>query len=193
VAAAAALLIQQAPGATPAEVTAYLEQNALNLNDPTHTGAGLIQLNGPLILPPPPPPPGPPVVTTETELNRTSDTAEDFGALDAGTTLALANQDIARLTTGQNDYDWFRFAPAQAGVFTATETTLTGGNLELHLFTLFGNTLVELASSVAPGVAAQTLTAAVAAGQPMLAEVKGENSSFGVQDSGTYQLDVSLT
>ena len=107
--------------------------------------------------------------------------------------MAITGQDITRLATGQNDYDWFRFTPVQAGTFAATESTLTGGNLELHLFTLFGNTLVELASSVAPGVASQTLTAAVAAGQPILVEVKGENSSFGVQDSGTYQWIVSLT
>jgi hypothetical protein len=153
----------------------------------------------PVTPPPPPPPPPPPipvgaiVINGENELNQTSDTAENLGVLNVGTPITFINQDITRLADGRNDYDWFRFAAGQAGTFTSTETTVTGGNLELHLFTLLGNTLVEIANSVAPGVSGQTLATAVAAGQPILVEVKGLNSRFGVQDQGMYQLDVSLT
>ncbi len=197
VAAAAALLMQQAPGATPAEVTAYLEQNALAINDPGFAGAGLIQLNGPLAVPTPPTPPTPPPVTpvipVQIQPNQTSDTAEDLGTLTVGTPVSISGEDITRLPDGRNDYNWFRFTPATAGLFSATETTSVGGNLELHLFTLVGNTLVQLANVVTPGVSAQTLSLAVGAGQPILVEIKGENSSFGLQDAGVYQLDVSLT
>jgi hypothetical protein len=124
--------------------------------------------------------------------NQTSDTATNLGPLNIGTPINFINEDITRFPDGRNEYEWYRFTAGQAGIFTATETTLTGGSLELHLFTLQGNTLVELANSVAPGASGQTLSVGVPAGQPILVEVKGLNSSIGVQDQGTYQLTVSI-
>jgi len=69
-----------------------------------------------------------------------------------------------------------------------------GGNLELHLFTLSGNTLVALGSATQTAAAPATISvsAGVAAGQAILVEIKGLNSSPRVQDSGDYNLVAKL-
>ena len=131
----------------------------------------------------------------EPEPNQTSDAATDFGTLGAGAAqgTTVTGEGIVPLPAGQNDYDWYRWTAGQAGTFTATEMTTAGGNLELHLFTLQGNTLVELARSTAAGVSSQALSAAVAAGDTILVEVKGQNASFGVMTQGVYNLSATLT
>ena len=198
VAGAAALLMQQAPTATVADVTQYLEQNALDINTPGRdslTGFGLIQLTVPLVVPTSPTSPTGPGIggnETEPEPNQTSDTATNFGTLAVGQTEG-ASESIGVLPDARNDYDWYRWTMAQAGTFTATETTTTGGNLQLHLFTLQGNTLVELSESTVVGVASQSLAAAVAADQTILVEIKGQNNVFNHLGAGLYTLGVTLT
>jgi subtilisin family serine protease len=194
VAGAAALLLQQAPTATPAQVTQYLVTNALSLNDPGHSGAGLIQLTVPFVVTPPPtPPPTPTALNFAGINNQTSDTALYLGTLHAGQAIDLSNLQLARLPDGRNDYDWFSFTAGQAGNFLATEGTTAGGNVELELFTLQGGILVKLADSIAQGISSQSLGVVVAAGQEILVEVKGQNTSFGVQDAANYQLSAALT
>ncbi len=129
---------------------------------------------------------------TEPEPNQTSDTATNFGALSVGQTESTG-ESIGVLPDARNDYDWFRWSAAQAGTFTATETTTSGGNLELHLFTLQGNTLVELAQSTAVGVASQSLSVSLAANQVIFAEIKGQNDFYGDMTGGLYTLGVTLT
>ena len=187
VAAAAALLKQAQPTATPADVTQYLVTNALDINDPLHSGAGLIQLTVPFVIPRPSIP-----YIQDVETNQTSDTATNEGVLSTGQTFATDTEGLGPLPDGRNDYDWFSFTAGQAGTFVATEQTVLGFNVELQLFTLQGNTLVELAKSVAQGVNSQSLGVAVAAGQEVLVEVKGQNSAFGIQDEANYNLTVSL-
>ena len=83
--------------------------------------------------------------------------------------------------------------PATVGAqTTATETTTAGGNLELHLFALEGNTLFELAGSTAIGPSAQALSAPVVAGETILVEVKGQNSAFGRMTQGAFTLGDTL-
>jgi photosystem II stability/assembly factor-like uncharacterized protein len=148
--------------------------------------------------PPPPPPPTPPPTPVipfnpENETNQTSDAALYLGTLLPGQPVDLSNLEIARLPDGRNDYDWFSFTAGQAGNFIATEGTTAGGNVELHLFTLQHGTLVPLAQSAIQGIASQSLGVVVAAGQEILVEVKGQNTSFGVQDAADYQLSAELT
>jgi subtilisin family serine protease len=188
VAGAAALLLQQQPTATPAEVTQYLVTNALSLNDPTHAGAGLIQLTVPFAIQRPTIP-----LIPEIEIGQSSDTATNLGVLNVGQSVSSITESLGPLPDGRNDYDWIRFTAGQAGAFVATESTVLGFNVELQLFTLQGNTLVELAKSLAQGVTSQALGISVAAGQEILVEVKGQNSSFGIQDEANYNLTASLT
>jgi hypothetical protein len=107
-----------------------------------------------------------------------------------GTPEALQNMTIA--STGAPDYDWYRWEPAQSGTFNVAMVITQGGDLELHLFTLLGNTLVEVANSTAPGQVSRFLSIGANAGQPMLVEVKGRNASFGHWDTGTYSLLVGM-
>jgi hypothetical protein len=192
VAAAAALLFQQAPTISVAGMIQHLEQTAKDMPPPGFdglTGAGLIQLVPISIIPA-----GSTVVATGdgNESNQTSDAAQDFGPLVPGTSQVLLKQDITATNTGGLDYDWFRWEPASNGTFTVSMATTSGGDLELHLFTLLGNSLVEVAKSTAPGQPFKLLTIGANAGQPMLVEVKGRNSSFGHWDGGTYELAVGM-
>ena len=192
VAAAAALLLQVQPTATPAQLTQYLTTNALDLNDPDHTGAGLIQLTVPFVIQPTTPTQPTIPVVQDAETNQTSDTATYEGVLSTGQTFSTPTEGLGLLPDGRNDYDWFSFTAGQAGTFVATEQTVLGFNVELQIFTLQGNTLVELAKSVAQGVNSQSLGVAVVAGQDILVEVKGQNSSFGIQDQANYNLSAVL-
>ena len=194
VAAAAALLMQQAPTATAAQVAQHLEQTALDINTPGFddlTGNGLIQLTALTVPTSLIPVTG---IVTQPGPNLTSDTATNLGPLSIGSTGSTSGS-IGVLPDGQNDYAWFRWEATQAGTFTATETTTTAtiGNLEMHLFTLQGNTLVELASSAAAGASAQALGESLAAYQNIFVEIKGQNGSFGVMGEGVYTLAVALT
>jgi hypothetical protein len=194
---AAALLRQDSQNlASPAQIEQYLQQNAVALPTPIVTGAGLIQLNGPLTVSVPGPqgPQGSQFPDDAFEPNDTSDKASQMGALAAGTT-TISNLTINIHPNGAPDYDWFQWTAGQAGTVTAKETTTTPGtptgNLELHLFTLQGNTLVDLGDSTAPGTT-HAVSAVLAAGAPVLVEVKGHETRFGVMDQGEYNLDVTL-
>jgi hypothetical protein len=124
------------------------------------------------------------------EPNQTSDQATDFGQITTAAPFSLLNLTISSINTGLPDYDWYKWTPATSGAFTAALTTVTGGPLEIHLFTLRNNVLTELSNTATSG---NTLSAAVAAGQVMFVEVKGQNTSLGVQASGIYDLNVSLS
>src|SRR5262249_17283451 len=180
---------EQVATVTPDVLRAHLEQTALDVETPGFdflTGSGLIQLV--------PLPTGgggggggggtfPPDVA---EPNDTSDAADNEGPLVGSQT--LSNLTIGQTPTGLPDYDWYRWSAGTSGTLTATLTTTAGGSLELHLFTLSGNTLVELSSSTAPGLGTRTATGSFSAGDAILVEVKGRNSSPGVVDQGAYNL-----
>ena len=190
--AAAALLISQEPSiTTPAFVTQYLEQTAMDIGAPGYdnlTGFGLIQLRA---LPPLPPLPPTVVPFIDAEKNQTSDTATQLGVLTGGQ--EIDNLGIEPVNGGLPDYDWFRWSAGTAGTFTANMDVTAGGNLELHVWTLSGNTLVELGSATQT-VSGQTLSLGfgTVANAALFVEVKGRNSSPGVQDSGDYNLKVQL-
>jgi hypothetical protein len=92
---------------------------------------------------------------------------------------------------GLPEYDWYRWTAPSAGTFRATETVVSG-DLEMHLFTLRGNTLVELSHSTTPGATSRTLAAKLAAGQVIFVEVKGINTASGATTRGTYDLSVAF-
>jgi hypothetical protein len=190
VAGAAALLLQQAQGATPLQIAQHLKQTAVDIGPPGYdflTGFGMIQLV-PFTVPPPVQVFGPDVF----DLNDTSDTAHDFGTMPANATQDYPHLTIANEPSGLPNYDWFRWAAATGGTFSANLKVTQGGPLlELHLFTLQGVTLVELAHTQG-GSAGVTLTALVGAGQPILVEVKGVEVSLGVQTQGEYELKLGL-
>ncbi len=190
VAGAVALLLQQAPGATPVQIAQHLEQTAVDIGAPGYdflTGFGMVQLV-PFVVPPP----GGTFAPDVYDPNDTSDTAHDFGTMPANTNQDYQNLTIANEPSGLPNYDWFRWAPATGGTWSANLKVTQGGPLlELHLFTLQGVTLVELAHTQA-GAAGATLTAVVSAGQPILVEVKGVEVSLGVMTQGVYELKVGL-
>jgi hypothetical protein len=128
----------------------------------------------------------------EVENNQTSDVATNMGVLTS--TASVPNQVINVLPNGFLDYDWFRWSAGQAGTFTATVTLgFHVGDLELHVFTVNAqNTLINLANVVSPGATTLTTSLAVSADEPLLVEVKGRESSFGVWGVAQYSLDVSL-
>ncbi len=123
------------------------------------------------------------------ESNETSDQAADRGIL--GATQSYTGLTLARKADGLYDYDWYRWTAGASGTVTV-QITQTGGDMELRLFTLAGNSLVELGSNTAPGQATRSVSAAVAAGAPILVQVKGRNSSLGVMDQGSYTMNVTL-
>ena len=195
VAAAAALLLQESPAATPTDITQHLESTALDINTPGYdflTGYGLVQLK-PLVVPPTPQHPDIQHFTGDIyEPNDTSDTAYNFGTYQDNTIQDYQGLTIANHANGASDYDWYRWSAGSAGTFTATMSVTQGGPLlEMHLFTLQGNTLVELANTRA-GAAGATLSTVVSAGQPILVEVKGVEISQGVKTQGTYELKLHL-
>jgi hypothetical protein len=185
VAGAVALLFSQQPSATRTLVVQHLQQTALNPAgagvDPL-VGAGMIQLE------PLPAPPGP-LPSDVFEVNETSDAATDLGRIQGPQT--YMDLTIARHPNGLFDYDWFRWTAGFAGQFTATIAGTPG--LELKLFTLDGITLVPLSSNSIPGLDPKSVGASVAAGQVLLVEVKGINTSFGVMEQGGYTLNVNLS
>lgn len=112
--------------------------------------------------------------------------------------LTVGTQTYANLTVNVHannlpDYDWYRWTAKSAGTVTATITvTPTQGNLEIHLFTVSGDTLVELAKT--NGSNTETVSAAVVAGQIIMVEVKGQATGSGVANRGigTYVLSIAL-
>jgi hypothetical protein len=190
VAGAAALLIEEAPAASPDQILQHLELTAIDVPPvgvDNLTGFGRIVLK-PLIFVTGP---------DRFELNETSDAATNLG------TLTTVPQVFEGLTifdhpNGLSDYDWYRWTAGFTGTVTAKIQVGNNigpgtGSLELHLFTVdSNNTLIDLGDSVTPGTKTQLVSAAVTAGQPILVEVKGLESSMGVWDQAQYTLIMSL-
>jgi hypothetical protein len=98
------------------------------------------------------------------------------------TNLTIANQP----GTNFQDYDWYKWTMGSSGSFTATVTVTAAGPLELHLFTVNSlGTLVELSNTSGTGMA---LSAGVPAGEVILVEVKGVNTTFGTQTQAMYNM-----
>jgi hypothetical protein len=133
---------------------------------------------------------GPALPEDQFEPNDTSDKAFNFGLLAAGSQ-AFKGLTITKHANGQPDYDWFRWTAGSAGTFGASVAG-SNGNLEVHLFTLSGNTLVELAKDTTAGQKSKAVMAAVTAGETLLVEVKGIELSVGVFGQATYDLTVNL-
>jgi hypothetical protein len=143
----------------------------------------------PVGLSPPPPPPGSGDIY---DPNETSDKAYNFGTIARGTNFALnPNLPISNTKQGLPEYDWFRWTAGSAGTFTATET-IVSGDLEMHLFTLRGSTLVEVSNSTARGASTRTLAARLAAGQVIFVEIKGINIGPSAFTQGVYDLSVAF-
>jgi hypothetical protein len=191
VAGAAALLLQFAPSATPDQILQHLEDTAIDVPPvgfDNFTGFGRIVLRPLLITSGP----------DRLELNETSDTAINMGTLAGGNTV-VEGLTILDHPNGLSDYDWYRWTAGSTGTVTATIRIGNNlgpgtGSLELHLFTLdSNNTLIDLGDSVTAGAKTQTVSAAVTAGQPILVEVKGLESSMGVWDQAQYTLLMNLS
>ena len=126
------------------------------------------------------------------EPNDTSDQPTARGTLIG--TQSVPGLTIARHPDGLFDYDWFAWTAGASGLVTATvDTTPVSGNLEVFLFTVSGNTLVQLAGNSIAGLDPKSASAFFLAGQVVLVEVKGLNSSFGVMEQGAYDLTVTLS
>jgi hypothetical protein len=184
VAAAAALLLQQFPSATPELLTSHLESTARALAatvpNPA-SGSGLVQLAA--------------IVPSESqtlfqdpfEPNDSSDRATNFGTLAAGTQ-NFVGLTIANHANGLPDYDWCRWTIGQSGTFRATISySITGGDLQLRVYGLMDGQLVQLGSSLNTGVTTQSVAVAVGGGEPVFVWVYGFNGA-----QGEYSLQVSL-
>ena len=174
VAAAAALLMQQAPTATNVDIVQHISDTALDLLTPGFddlTGTGLVQLT-PLSVGG--------VPSDAFENNDTSDAPTTFGAIGAGTTRSFSNLTIGD-KLGLPDYDWYTYSAATNG---AINVTMDNRRLELHVFTFdrFTNTLSPVANGTAVG-----------AGQVIYVEVKGQNTAPGVITQGTYKMSIGLS
>ena len=189
VAGAAALILQAAPGTAPSDVVNGLETSALDLLAPgfdANTGFGLIQLTDATL-----------VNKVQQfpddayENNDTSNAATNFGNLASGQTQHI-DATVNIKANGLPDYDWYQWTAQGSSVMVAAQES-QGGTLEVHLFTLQGNTLVELSNSTFKVSSGATLAAPVAPGQVVFVEVKGKNTAPGVFQTGVYSLDVSMT
>jgi hypothetical protein len=108
-------------------------------------------------------------------------------------TLIYQNLITAYTAARLPQYDWYRWEPSAFGTFTANINVTQGQDVELHLFTLQGNTLIELSNNTAPGVLNKTLSNLVIPGQVMLVEIKGREVTPGVFTTARYDMTVSLT
>src|SRR5262249_3408697 len=126
------------------------------------------------------------------ERNNTSDTATNFGPLYVNDPDTLNNLVIADTPEGLPDYDWFRWTMNSGGTITAIDSIMSG-DTEMHLFVLQKGQLNELTNSTTPGQATRELQVQVAAGDVILVEVKGVNTSFGQKSQGVYKLQVGLS
>ncbi len=178
VAGAVALLLQQAPAASPAQLTQHLRQTAIDVGPPgvdDLTGDGLIVLR-PITIGGP----GGPVFPNDPfEPNNSSDVATNLGTL-AATTL-LDGLNINRIGLDDDD-DWFRFQVNRSGNLTVTlEPEGAAGDLDIRLYTLNAqNTLVQLGQSTRRGDGlTEQIIVAVTPGMPLLLYVFGYDRALG--------------
>jgi hypothetical protein len=191
VAGAAALFLQQVPSATPDDILLHLEDNAIDVG-PTPgfdnlTGFGRIIVT--TIFPTQAGPEG-----DRFELNEDSTVASQMGMLNVGRTLAEALT-IKDHTNGLPDYDWYSYTAPDTGTVAAKiHLEDSTGSLEIHLFTVDSTgTLIELANDMTPGAKFLTVSANVTAGEPLLIEIKGLETSQGVWGTGVYSLTTTMT
>jgi hypothetical protein len=134
------------------------------------------------------------------EPNETSDKAVNLGAVNFGETLTVPNLSISKHVNNLPDYDWFKWTPTSAGIFTVTfDVGESDGDLELHLFTVDKNgTLVELGNTNS-GISGSCISGppgvqvVATAGETLLVEVKGVESQLGKWGVGFYDLNASLS
>jgi hypothetical protein len=191
VAGEAALYFQQVPSAIPDDILLHMEDTAvpipINGQTPNNiTGFGLTVMSN--------------MSATNTspegdrfEFNETSASATQMGAMVLGRNLmeALSIQDHL---DGLPDYDWYQWTTSSAGTVTASvHLGNTAGPLEVHLFTIDSNgSLIQLSEDQTPIGGFLTVSANVAANEPILVEVKGLEVAPGVWGQGRYSLDVTL-
>jgi hypothetical protein len=194
VAAGGALILQQVPGAKPAQITQHFKATALVIGTPgfdPNSGSGVLQLTsvstgggGPGGSGNPP--------SDVFEPNDTSDVATSFGLLSGAQ--AYGPLTINLHNVGGNlvfDQDWYRWTAARTGTFTATLGNIQAGFGDLHerVFRLLpDNSLQLLGSSTLTGtVATQSVTVQANAGDMLFVWVFGFNFAL-----GTYNLNVNL-
>jgi hypothetical protein len=194
VAAAAALLMQQFPSATPDVLAQHLEQTAMptldSSSDHDVSGSGLIQLV-PLVAPPPPTqPPGP--VTPHDDLyefNDSSATATPIGTL-GRVTLIGSGLTIFDHANGLPDCDWFSLIAGVSGRLTIAITYTVNSGTDLHL-RAFGRDpigqLHQFGASMVANTNNQLVSFDVVAGAQIYIWVYGFNHT-----QGGYSLAVSM-
>ncbi len=168
---AAALLLQQAQGATPYDVDQHLRITTKDLLgpgfDPT-SGNGLIQLS-PLLL-------SGANGSSPYEPNDTSDTAYNFG--EVGSDKLAISAYLGDSIQGPIDYDWYVFTAAVSGAATLK---MDNPNLELHVFSYSNGFLTEVSNGTF-----------FAAGSPVFVEVKGSPTGPDSFTTGQYDLVMSI-
>jgi hypothetical protein len=194
VGAAGALILQQAPGAKPAQITQHFKATALVIGvspfDPT-SGAGLLQLT-PVSTGGGGPGGGGNPPDDQFDPNDTSERATNFGALNSSETFGPLSINLHNVN-GHLIYaqDWWRWTAGHAGTFTATLSNIQAGFGDLHerIFRLLPDNSLQLlgSSTLTGGVATQSVSVQANAGDLLFVWVYGYN--FAV---GTYNLTVNL-
>jgi hypothetical protein len=165
-------------------------------NEKENSDIFVSRINNPL--PPPTTPSGTLVPFTtifpadQFEPNDTSDTAWDFGTLSGRQTVTSLSLTPAANPDGFPDYDWWKWTAGSDGKVTFVSTVTQGGNQEVSLWELQGNTLVQLADDTTLGVAVHTVSASVTQGEVILVEVKGAELMAGEMDTSQYQFTITL-
>lgn len=196
VAAAAALLMQQAPSVTGVDVANHLRLTAMDIEAPgvdAQSGHGfvhLIDLGG---VAEGVPDTGPTLPPDALEDNDTSETAQELGILQPGTRsfgdLAIS-PGVERLA----DFDWYKITMPSTGTFTVSAQGFEDGlTLEAHLFVRSNGMLTEVsASSLSPTLRAD-LTLLVTPATTVYIEIKGASNGPGGFQRGGYTMNLSLS
>jgi hypothetical protein len=107
--------------------------------------------------------------------------------------MEIDNLTITKHANGFYDYDNYKFVMGSGGTFTCTETEeASRGGLELHLFKLVGNTLVDVGDSIGRTPEVKTLSVSVSPHDIIYVEVKGRNYAPGRMGTGYYHLNMSI-
>lgn len=126
------------------------------------------------------------------EPNETTDKASNLGTL-TSFPMQINNLTISKHANGLYDYDNYKVTMGKPGTLTVTETEeISRGGLELHLFKLVGNTLVDVGDSTARLPLTRTLSVSVKQGDLIYIEAKGRNYAPGRMGTGFYHLNMSL-
>ncbi len=125
------------------------------------------------------------------EPNETTDRATPLGTLNRGTQ-TYTQLNVFQHPNGLPDYDCYRWTAGARG--TVTVTLHVAGEIELHVFTLVGNTLVQVGADLSRNLRSATrqVTFGVAKGQAIIVQVKGRNSQVGYHEQGVYSMTIQL-